>query len=202
MRWLQPTATLILSAPALRIGADALRGQLGADPIANALHRLGFWALFWLLTTLACSPAQRLGLRGALKLRRLVGLFSFGYAVLHFTLYLALDQGFDLGDVYADISKRPFITVGMVTLLLLVPLAITSTSGWVRRLGSRRWQRLHQLIYLAAIGGVVHFIWRVKADLREPLIFAGALALLLFVRIFDSISSRGGRARSSPRGNS
>src|SRR6185503_18853463 len=112
------------------------------------------------------------------------------YVCLHFGLYLAVDQGFDLGEIWKDIAKRKFITVGFAAFLLLIPLAITSTDGMVRRLGFPRWKRLHRLIYVAAVLGVVHFVWRVKSDLRQPALFAGALAVLLAVRALPSIISR------------
>jgi len=176
--------------PALLIGLDAWRGRLGANPIAEILNRLGFWALTFLLLSLAPTGIKiLLGWTEPLRYRRTIGLFAFFYAFLHFATYLGVDQFFDLHAIGADIVKRKFITVGFLAFLLLVPLAVTSTDRWVRRLGFVRWKQLHRLSYLAALCGVVHFIWRVKADLRQPLTFAAILALLLLVRVVGARSS-------------
>jgi methionine sulfoxide reductase heme-binding subunit len=176
--------------PALLIGLDAWRGRLGANPIAEILNRLGFWALTFLLLSLAPTGIKiLLGWTEPLRYRRMIGLFAFFYAFLHFATYLGVDQFFDLHAIGADIVKRKFITIGFLAFLLLVPLAVTSTDRWVRRLGFVRWKQLHRLSYLAALCGVVHFIWRVKADLRQPLTFAAILALLLLVRVVGARSS-------------
>ena len=176
--------------PALLIGLDAWRGRLGANPIAEILNRLGFWALTFLLLSLAPTGVKiLLGWTEPLRYRRTIGLFAFFYAFLHFATYLGVDQFFDLHAIGADIVKRKFITIGFLAFLLLVPLAVTSTDRWVRRLGFVRWKQLHRLSYLAALCGVVHFIWRVKADLRQPLTFAAILALLLLVRVVGARSS-------------
>jgi len=170
--------------PAALIGFDALRGGLGANPIAEILNRLGFWALTFLLASLAPTALKiALGWTELGRYRRMVGLFAFFYAFLHFATYLGVDQFFDWGAIGADIVKRKFITIGFLAFLLLVPLAVTSTGRWVRRLGFARWKRLHRLSYFAALCGVVHFVWRVKADLRQPLVFAAILAVLLLVRL-------------------
>src|SRR6185503_9690321 len=124
------------------------------------------------------------------RARRMLGLFAFFYAALHFTTYLALDQGFDLSDIGADIVKRKFITVGFVAFTLLVPLAVTSNDRAVKRLGFRRWKRLHRLVYLAAVLGVIHFVWRVKADLLQPALFGGVLAFLFAVRLVSRARRR------------
>jgi len=177
--------------PACLIGLDALRGRLGANPIAEILNRMGFWALTFLLLSLAPTALKiLLGWTEPVRYRRMLGLFAFFYAFLHFATYFGVDQFFDLPAIGADIVKRKFITIGFLAFLLLVPLAVTSTDRWVRRLGFVLWKRLHRLSYVAALCGVVHFVWRVKADLRQPLIFAAILAVLLLVRFV--------RARSSP----
>ena len=176
--------------PALLIGLDAWRGRLGANPIAEILNRLGFWALTFLLLSLAPTGVRiLLGWTEPVRYRRMIGLFAFSYAFLHFATYFGVDQFFDLHAIGADIVKRKFITLGFLAFLLLVPLAVTSTDRWVRRLGFVRWKRLHRLSYLAALCGVVHFIWRVKADLRQPLTFAAILAILLLVRFVGARSS-------------
>jgi sulfoxide reductase heme-binding subunit YedZ len=169
--------------PAARIGVLALNGDLGANPIAEAMNRLGFWTLTLLLLTLSPTPIQIVtGWKWPLRLRRMLGLETFLYVCLHFAIYLGVDQFFDFSAIGQDIVKRKFITVGFAALLLLIPLAITSTDGMVRRLGFARWKRLHRLIYVAAVLGVIHYVWRVKSDLRQPLIFAAVLAVLLVIR--------------------
>jgi sulfoxide reductase heme-binding subunit YedZ len=183
-RGARATVFAACSVPFVLLVADALRGGLGANPIAEALNRLGWWTLAFLLLTLTTTPLRRIsGWTWPARFQRMIGLFAFFYASLHLTVYVGVDQFFDVHAIVADVVKRKFITIGMLSFLLLVPLAVTSTDRWVRRLGYVRWKRLHRLVYLAAIGGVVHFVWRVKADLREPLIFAGVLAFLLAVRL-------------------
>ena len=156
---------------------------LGANPIDEIMDRLGDWGLRLLLATLCVTPlAVTLRKPWLVGLRRMLGLFAFTYLSLHFLNWLVLDQWFDLGAIAADIAKRPYITVGFTAYAMLVPLAVTSTAGWMRRLG-RRWHRLHRLVYVAAILGCAHFWWQVKADWREPAIYAAVLALLLGWRI-------------------
>jgi sulfoxide reductase heme-binding subunit YedZ len=170
--------------PLALLVADALRHRLGANPIEAVLNRLGFWTLTFLALSLLPTPLRSwTGLAWPLRLRRLLGVTAFSYAALHFAWYLGVDQFFDLQAIGADIVKRPFITVGFATLLLLLPLAITSTDGWVRRLGFARWKALHRLAYAAALLGVVHFAWRVKADRLKPALFALAIGLLLLARL-------------------
>jgi sulfoxide reductase heme-binding subunit YedZ len=183
-RALKPTLFALCLVPLALLGTDALHDKLTANPIAEVMNRLGFWTLFFLLASLAASPMKTLfGWTFQMRVRRMAGLFAFFYASMHFATYLALDQAFDLGDIGRDIVKRKFITVGFSALLLLVPLAVTSTDGWVKRLGFQRWKRIHRLAYAAAVLGVVHFIWRVKADLLVPSIFAIVLVVLFGVRI-------------------
>jgi methionine sulfoxide reductase heme-binding subunit len=180
-------ALLIFAAslvPLLLVVADALRGRLGANPIEAILNRFGYWTLVFVLLALVPTPLQRLsGWTWVAPHRRMIGLFAFFYACLHVATYVGIDQFFDWRAIVADVVKRKFITIGMLAFALLVPLALTSTDGSVRRLGYARWKRLHRLVYAAALCGVVHFTWRVKADLREPLLFAAALAVLLAVRL-------------------
>jgi sulfoxide reductase heme-binding subunit YedZ len=171
--------------PLALMASEGLGGRLGANSIATIMNRLGFWALFILLLSLAATPLKILfGWTSPLRFRRMVGLFAFFYASLHLTTYVAIDQFFDLPAIAADIVKRKFITIGLSAFLLLVPLAITSTDRWVRRLGFVRWKRVHRLSYLAAVCGVIHFVWRVKADLLQPTIFGLVLAGLFAVRLF------------------
>jgi methionine sulfoxide reductase heme-binding subunit len=171
--------------PLWRLAWKAYEGRLGANPIEVITHTTGDWTLILLLVTLSVTPLRMLTRQyWLIGVRRLVGLFAFFYACLHFTTYLWLDKFFDLHEIWADVAKRKFITVGFLAFVLLVPLAVTSTAGWIRRLGGKRWQRLHQLIYVSAMAGVVHYIWLVKADLRKPLEYAGVLTLLLGYRLF------------------
>ena len=182
-RWLKPLLFLLSLGPALWLLAAALSGNLGANPIEAITRSLGDWALRFLLLTLAISPLRRLtGWRWLLGHRRMIGLYSFFYASLHLLSYLVLDQFFYWPEIWADIIKRPYITVGMLSFLLLIPLAVTSTTGWMRRLG-RHWQQLHRLVYLTAIGGVLHYYMLVKADTSEPLLYAFILSILLSLRL-------------------
>jgi sulfoxide reductase heme-binding subunit YedZ len=160
------------------------RWSLGANPIEVITRSTGKWTLVFLLLTLSITPSRKLlGQPWLIRFRRMLGLFAFFYAFLHFITYIWLDKFFDVHEMLADIAKRKFITVGFTAFVLLIPLAITSTSGWIRRLGGQRWHRLHQLIYASAALGVVHFLWLVKADLRRPIYFGSVLSLLLVYRI-------------------
>lgn len=158
-----------------RTGSNAL----GADPVVEIEHRLGLWALRLLLATLAVTPLRQLtGATDLLRFRRMLGLYAFAYATLHLAAYVVLDLRGYWAIIFEEIAKRPYITVGFAAWLLLLPLAITSTRGWIRRLG-RNWARLHKLVYVAAVLAVLHFWWLVKSDLREPLLYAAILAALL-----------------------
>lgn len=189
--------------PLALLAADALRGRLGANPIEAILNRLGYWTLVFVLLALVPTPLRTLfGWTWPAPHRRMIGLFAFFYGFLHLCAYVGVDQFFDLPAIVADVAKRPFITIGMAAFVLLVPLAVTSTDRWVRRLGYVRWKRLHRLVYLAAICGVIHFVWRVKADLREPLVFAGVLAFLLAARLFSMSWPPIGRRPTAEPGSS
>lgn len=167
--------------------------DLGADPVDRLLHACGITALNMLLITLLVTPARMLtGWSHLLRLRRMLGLFAAFYALAHFVVYAWLDQGLDLAAVGADIIKRPYITIGMLALLLLVPLAITSTNRMMRRLG-RRWQKLHMLVYLVALLGVWHYWWQVKKDIREPLLYFAIFGVLMAFRAYRAF-----RAKSAP----
>ena len=171
--------------PLARLVWLAFQGNLSANPIEFITRSLGTWTLVFLLITLSVTPLRKLlNQPWLIKLRRMLGLFAFFYASLHFVTYIWLDQFFDLQAIYKDVIKRPFITVGFASFLLLIPLAVTSTNNMVRRLGGKRWQKLHRLVYLIAIGGVVHYWWLVKKDITQPVIYAAVLAILLSYRIF------------------
>jgi sulfoxide reductase heme-binding subunit YedZ len=175
----------------------ALHDGLGANPIEVITHATGDWTLRLILTTLAITPLRKLTRQfWLIGVRREIGLFAFFYAVLHFTTYIWLDKFFDLHEMIKDVYKRPFITAGFTAFVLLIPLAVTSTAGWIRRLGGKNWQRLHRLIYLSAIIGVTHYIWLVKADVRKPLQYAFVLFILLLYRLATWIM--GFRTRATP----
>jgi len=169
--------------PIAWLALGAARGALGANPVETIEHETGDWALRLLLATLAVTPLRRFaGLAFLAPWRRTLGLLAFAYALLHFATFLVLDLGLDLGALGKEVAKRPYVTLGFAALLLLGPLAITSTRAWQRRLG-RRWIALHRLVYPAAGLAVLHFVWLVKADLREPLSYAAGLAALLALRL-------------------
>ena len=182
--WLKPGIFVGALAPLAAILMRAPSGGLGANPIAEALNELGLMALVLLIASLACTPLRALfGWTWPIRVRRLLGLLAFAYATLHVAVYAGLDQGLDLRAVLADVFKRRFIFVGFAAFVMMAPLAWTSTKRAVRRMGYVRWKRLHLLVYPAALCAVVHFVWRVKKDLSEPLAYAAILAALLLVRV-------------------
>jgi sulfoxide reductase heme-binding subunit YedZ len=170
--------------PVARLAWKALRHGLGANPIEVITHSTGDWTLIFVLLTLSITPLRRLTRQyWLIGVRRMVGLFAFFYGSLHFTTYFWLDKSCDVHEIVKDIYKRPFITVGFSAFVLMIPLAATSTAWSIRWLGGKNWQRLHRLIYLTAIFGVIHYIWLVKADKRKPLEYGMVLAVLLFYRV-------------------
>jgi len=170
--------------PLAWLGWRVWQDELGSNPVETLSHVTGDWTLRFLLLTLAITPLRRLsGWQWPLKVRRMLGLFAFFYACLHLSVYLIFDQFFDWAAILEDVAKRPYITVGFAAWVLLIPLAVTSTNGMMRRLG-RRWQRLHRLVYLIGLLGVLHYLWLVKTDLREPLLYAGLLVFLLGYRLW------------------
>ena len=176
--------------PAAQLAYGGLTGQLTANPIQYLTHQTGDAAIALLIISLTITPLRRLtGWNELIRLRRMLGLFAFFYATLHLLTWAVLDQFFDLTTMVEDIVERPFITIGMATFLLLLPLAITSTAAMIRRLG-RRWQQLHRLVYLAATTAVIHFWWGVKADIREPRLWALALTLLFGFRLWWMLRPR------------
>jgi sulfoxide reductase heme-binding subunit YedZ len=192
--WIACLAPLVL----LAVRAFELFGtRLGADPVAEVLHTLGKTGLNLLLITLAVTPIRLLtGYNVVARFRRLLGLFAFFYICLHLVAFAWLDLQFMWGTIFTEIVLRPYITIGMIAILMLIPLAVTSTRGWQRRLG-RKWSKLHRLVYPIAILGVWHFWWQVKADIREPLIYAAILAVLLGYRMWRSWQRRRQRAAAS-----
>jgi sulfoxide reductase heme-binding subunit YedZ len=186
IRGLKVAVFLLCLVPLARLALEAfgLWGlSLGANPVEELLHRLGIWGLNFLLITLAVTPLRRLtGWGWMLRFRRMLGLFAFFYVFLHFLVYAGLDQGFSLSHVVEDIAERPYITIGFTALVLLLPLAATSTNAMMRKLGPR-WKKLHRLVYPIAILGVWHFYWQVKLDTLEALVYIGILAVLLGFRL-------------------
>src|SRR5690349_12141994 len=183
LMWVKAVVFIACLAPLARLGWKALNDGLGANPIQVITFSTGTWTLVFLLTTLSITPLRRLtGQPWLIQFRRMIGLFAFFYACLHFTTYIWLDKFFDLHEVVKDVGKRPFITAGFTAFVLLIPLAVTSTRGMIVRLGGKNWQRLHRLIYVSAVAGVVHYIWLVKKDERVPIIFAFVLGTLLLYR--------------------
>jgi len=179
----KPIVFLVCLIPLARLVWLAYTGGLGANPIEFITRSTGTWTLVLLLVTLSITPLRRLsGYNSLIKVRRMLGLFAFFYVCLHFTTYIWLDQFFEWASIVKDIKKRPFITVGFASFVLLIPLAMTSTNAMMRRLG-RRWQQLHRLVYLIGIGGVVHYWWLVKKDITQPALYALVLAILLGYRL-------------------
>jgi sulfoxide reductase heme-binding subunit YedZ len=201
-RALKAATFALCLAPLAKMAWDAGAGSLGANPIEAVLNRLGFWTLTLLTASLVPTPAHDLlGLSWPVRIRRTLGLFAFAYATLHLSWYVGVDQFFDLALLAQDVAKRKFMAVGFLAWLALVPLAVTSTDRWVRRLGYARWKRLHRLVYAAAALGVVHFVWRVKADLRRPIWFAAAVGTLLALRLVPRLlAAARERARRPPAG--
>lgn len=184
VRTLKPVVFLLALTPFALLVWDGFHDALSANPVEEVTHRTGGWALRFLLITLAVTPLRILsGWREVIRYRRMLGLFAFFYATLHVLTYVFLDLGLYWAQIAEDVVKRPYITVGFTAFVLLVPLAVTSTRGMMRRLG-RNWQRLHRTVYVIGVLGVLHFLWLVKADLREPLIYAAILALLLGLRVW------------------
>jgi sulfoxide reductase heme-binding subunit YedZ len=168
-----------------------LHDQLGANPVDVITRSTGKWTLTFLLITLAVTPLRKLAsMPWLVRYRRMLGLFAFFYGTLHLATYVYLDKFFNVQEMLHDIAKRKFITAGMTAWALMLPLALTSTAGWIRRLGGKRWQQLHRLIYFSAAAGVIHFVWLVKADLRRPATYAAILVVLLLFRVSTWLMAR------------
>ena len=191
-KWTKVVVFLLCLGPLAVVVWRTLHGEATANPIEFITHATGDWTLRFLCMTLAISPFRKLlRLPELIRFRRLLGLFAFFYACLHFTTYIGLDKFFDLGEMWKDVAKRRFITVGLLAFVLLIPLAITSTTGWIRRLGGRRWQMLHRAIYISAAAGVIHYYWLVKSAVIRPLAYAALVGLLLAWRLGEWFSRRG-----------
>ena len=186
---------LTCTLPAALLVCATATGNLGVNPLETIRDTTGIWTLRFLLVTLAITPVRRIiGWHKIIRARRMVGLFAFFYAVLHFVSYVWLDQFFALHGMIDDLMKRPFIMAGYASFVVLVPLAVTSTKKWILRLGGKRWQLLHRLIYFSAAAGVVHYFWRVKLDVQSPIIYGLLLGTLLLGRLRRSIALASGQA--------
>ena len=182
-RWSKVLVFLLCLSPILWLGWLAWNQDLTANPIEFITHYTGDWTIRFLAFTLAITPLRKLlNLPDLIKFRRMVGLYAFFYGTLHFTTYIWLDKFFDLGEMIHDIGKRPFITVGFLSFVLMIPLALTSTRGWIRRMGGKRWQLLHRAVYVSAIAGGIHYLWLVKSSIRRPVFYLSVFGLLLAIR--------------------
>src|SRR5277367_262207 len=187
-KWTKVGLFLVCLVPFAILMIRALKGDLTANPAEFIQHFTGDWTLRFLIFTLAITPLRRiLNLPDLIRFRRMLGLFAFFYLCLHFLTYIGPDQSFNPAGMWKDIEKRRFITVGFLGFVLLIPLAITSTAGWIRRLGGKRWLALHRMIYVAAACGVIHYYWLVKSDVRKPLLYGAIVAALLLWRLFTAL---------------
>jgi len=183
-RWTKALAFLVCLAPLFHLAWRVWNQDVTANPTEFIQHFTGDWAIRLTVATLAVTPLRKLlGVPDLIRFRRMIGLFAFFYACLHVLTYLWLDKLFDFPAMLKDVGKRPFITAGFAAFACLVPLALTSTAGWIRRLGGKRWQRLHSLVYVTAIAAVAHYYWLVKSDIRQPMLYATLVALLLCWRV-------------------
>ena len=179
-KWTKVAVFLACLVPLGLLILRALHNGLGANPVEFITHATGDWTIRFIVITLAITPLRKiLKVPDLIRFRRMFGLFAFFYACLHFSIWIGIDKFFDFSEMWKDIEKRRFITVGMAALLLMIPLALTSTAGWIRRLGGRRWRMIHRLIYGSAILAVIHYYWLVKSDVRKPLLYGGIVAVLL-----------------------
>jgi len=199
-KWTKVPVFLLCLVPLGILVWSALTGNLGANPVEFIQHATGDWTLRFLVFTLSITPLRKLlKLPDLIRFRRMLGLFAFFYACLHFLTYLGPDQSFDLSAIWKDVAKRPFVTVGFTAFVLLIPLALTSSAGWIRRLGGRRWQMLHRAIYISAICGVIHYYWLVKSAVLRPLTYGAIVAVLLLWRLVDWFIRRGGTIAAAPK---
>lgn len=188
LRWLKTLLFILCLLPAANLAYGILTASITGDPVETMTEVTGQWALRFLMLTLSITPLRKiLKITDLIKFRRMLGLFAFFYAVCHLNVYIVFDQYFDWPEIWRDTVEKKFVFAGMLALVLMIPLAITSTNGWIRRLGGKRWQRLHRLVYLIAIAAVIHYIWLVKADLTQPLIYALILLVLLGFRLVQKI---------------
>src|SRR6201993_1912040 len=201
-KWTKVAVFLLCLVPLGALIWRALHKGLGANPVEFIQLTTGRWTLRFLVFTLSITPFRKLlNLPDLIRFRRMFGLFAFFYVCLHFLTYLGPDQSFDLAGMWKDVAKRPYITVGFTAFVLLIPLAITSTTGWIRRLGGKRWQMLHRSIYVAAVCGVIHYYWLVKSDVRKPLFYGALVGILLLWRLGDWFLKKGRLVPARPNMN-
>jgi sulfoxide reductase heme-binding subunit YedZ len=196
-RWMKLAVFLACLAPFATIAWRFYRAvqlgepTLGPNPLETLTHFTGDWTIRFIAATLAITPLRKLfGLPDLIRFRRMIGLYAFFYGCAHFTVYLYFDKLFDFHEIAKDVAKRPFITAGFAALVCMAPLAITSTAGWIRRLGGRRWQRLHRLVYLSGAAAVIHYYWLVKSDIRLPLLYGAIIGVLLAARAVSRLRFR------------
>jgi sulfoxide reductase heme-binding subunit YedZ len=190
-RWAKVLVFAASLMPLLGLGWYAWSHNLTANPIEFITRYTGTWTIRFVVLTLAVTPLRKiLGLPDLIRFRRMIGLFAFFYGTLHFVTFIWLDKFFDLGEIWKDVLKRPFITAGFVAFVSMIPLAVTSTTGWIRRLGGKRWQLLHRLVYLTGIAGTIHYYWLVKSDIREPVLYMSLVGMLLLYRVVISLMNR------------
>jgi len=191
-RWLLRACIFLSSLmPFVFLLARAALGDLSPDPVSDITQETGVWTLRFLLTTLCITPFRKLtGWNELIKFRRMLGLFAFFYGSLHLMTYVSIDQSFSIPDIIQDVAKRPFISAGTAGFVLMIPLAITSTRKWIARLGGKRWQVLHRLVYVSCAAGVVHYLWLVKADVIRPVRYSVLLSVLLGYRLFVTLRKR------------
>jgi sulfoxide reductase heme-binding subunit YedZ len=190
-KWAKIPVWILSLVPLGYLAWRAWNDDLTANPIEYITHFTGDWTLRFLVITLAISPLRKLlKMPDLIKFRRLIGLFAFFYGCLHFSTYLGVDKFFDFKEIWADVAKRPYITMGFTAFVCMIPLAITSTTGWIRRMGGKRWQLLHRLVYASAIAGVIHYYWLVKSDIRQPRLYAILVGVLLAFRLVVWILNR------------
>jgi len=190
-RWVKVLLFLVCLAPAAWLSWRFYKQDLTLNPLEYMTHFTGDWTIRMIVASLAITPLRKLlHLPDLIRFRRMIGLFAFFYGVAHFSMWFYLDKDFDFTEMWKDVAKRPFITAGFAGLLAMVPLAITSTTGWIRRLGGKRWQLLHRLVYFTAIAGVVHYYWLVKSDIRLPLLYGAIVAVELAYRVAVWLTAR------------
>jgi len=190
-RWTKALVFGLSVIPVCWLAWRAWHDDLTANPIEYITHFTGDWTIRFLVFTLAITPLRKvLHEPDLIRFRRMIGLFAFFYGFLHFSTYFGVDKFFDWREIWGDVAKRPYITMGFTGFVLMIPLAVTSTTGWIRRLGGKRWNLLHRLVYASAIAGVIHYYWLVKSDIRQPLLYAFLVAILLGYRAVASLLNR------------
>ena len=189
-RILKPLVFLLALIPVGLLVWRAMAGELSANPIKDITEETGIWTLRFILFTLAITPLRKIsGWAPLARFRRMIGLFAFFYGSLHFVTYISLDQSFALDEILRDVAKRPFVTVGFAAFVMMIPLALTSLNRIAQWMGGKKWRLLHRLVYFTALGGVIHYLWLVKADTRRPVMYGGVLAVLLGYRLWEYFRS-------------